>query len=398
MDYIAKKYFKLHLISTRPELQLIVSCAKVAIQKEQVNKIQNLLQQNIDWEYFLITANLHKVLPLVYVNLVNLFSEYVPNNILNQLQKFVQTKTQRNLYLVRELFTLTNIFESNGISAIPYKGIVLSAAVYGDLALRQFVDLDFLVPTEEYLKAQELLMSEGYKPPPQNNVNWERSFVHAKKQIGVDLHQGLTPDYLPVYIDFEGLWQRLEPVLIGGIEFKTFAPEDLLIVLCIQLAKDAQWTAEVLIKVCDIAELIRVYQNLNWDLVWERCVKLGTKSILLFSLFVVKELLETSLPDSILQKMAADNIAKKAAQQVCEEFFMRSEQSFREKTYKERTFLRKLARERWQDKVRYFVKTALTPNELDFAFLSLPQQLSLLYYFLRPIRLMAKLFSNGLKK
>ncbi len=398
MDYISKKYFKLHLISTRPELQLIVSCAKVEIQKEQVNKIQSLLQQNIDWEYFLITANLHKVLPLVYVNLVNFFSEYVPNNILNQLQKFVQTKTQRNLYLVRELFTLTNIFESNGISAIPYKGIVLSAAVYGDLALRQFVDLDFLVPTEEYLKAQELLMSEGYKPPPQNNVNWERSFVHAKKQIGVDLHQGLTPDYLPVYIDFEGLWQRLEPVLIGGIEFKTFAPEDLLIVLCIQLAKDAQWTAEVLIKVCDIAELIRVYQNLNWDLVWERCVKLGTKSILLFSLFVVKELLETSLPDSILQKMAADNIAKKAAQQVCEEFFMRSEQSFREKTYKERTFLRKLARERWQDKVRYFVKTALTPNELDFAFLSLPQQLSLLYYFLRPIRLMAKLFSNGLKK
>ncbi len=398
MDYISKKYFKLHLISTRPELQLIVSCAKVEIQKEQVNKIQSLLQQNIDWEYFLITANLHKVLPLVYVNLVNLFSEYVPNNILNQLQKFVQTKTQRNLYLVRELFTLTNIFESNGISAIPYKGIVLSAAVYGDLALRQFVDLDFLVPTEEYLKAQELLMSEGYKPPPQNNVNWERSFVHAKKQIGVDLHQGLTPDYLPVHIDFEGLWQRLEPVLIGGIEFKTFAPEDLLIVLCIQLAKDAQWTAEVLIKVCDIAELIRVYQNLNWDLVWERCVKLGTKSILLFSLFVVKELLETSLPDSILQKMAADNIAKKAAQQVCEEFFMRSEQSFREKTYKERTFLRKLARERWQDKVRYFVKTALTPNELDFAFLSLPQQLSLLYYFLRPIRLMAKLFSNGLKK
>ncbi|MDJ0649126.1 MAG: nucleotidyltransferase family protein [Xenococcaceae cyanobacterium MO_188.B19] len=398
MDYISKKYFKLHLISTRPELQLIVSCAKVEIQKEQVNKIQSLLQQNIDWEYFLITANLHKVLPLVYVNLVNLFSEYVPNNILNQLQKFVQTKTQRNLYLVRELFTLTNIFESNGISAIPYKGIVLSAAVYGDLALRQFVDLDFLVPTKEYLKAQELLMSEGYKPPPQNNVNWERSFVHAKKQIGVDLHQGLTPDYLPVYIDFEGLWQRLEPVLIGGIEFKTFAPEDLLIVLCIQLAKDAQWTAEVLIKVCDIAELIRVYQNLNWDLVWERCVKLGTKSILLFSLFVVKELLETSLPDSILQKMAADNIAKKAAQQVCEEFFMRSEQSFREKTYKERTFLRKLARERWQDKVRYFVKTALTPNELDFAFLSLPQQLSLLYYFLRPIRLMAKLFSNGLKK
>lgn len=398
VEIYIKKYFKLHLISTRPELQLIVCCAKVEIPKEEINKIQTLLQQKINWEYLLITAKLHKVLPLIYVNLKNLFSDYIPKNILPQLQIFVLTKTQRNLYLVKELSNLIDVFESNGISAIPYKGLVLAAAVYGDLALRQFVDLDFLVPTEEYLKAQEILTAEGYKPPPQKNVNWERSFVHTKKQIGVDLHQGLTPDYLPVYIDFPGLWQRLEPVSVGGIEFKSFSPEDLLIVLSIQLAKDAQWTAEVLIKVCDIAELIRVYQNINWDLVWQRCTKLGTKRILLFSLFVVSEMLAVKLPDSIWQKMQADNIAKKAANQVCEEFFMRSEQSFKEKTYQERIFLRKLARERWQDKIKYFLKVAFTPNEQDFTFVLLPRQAFLLYYFVRPIRLLVKFLGNFLKK
>lgn len=385
------------MIFSRPELELILCCAKVRLNPNKIDRIKSLLQQDIDWEYLITTAKLHKVLPLIYLNLIKYFPEYVPQNILNQLQEFIQAKTRRNLYLVRELFTLTNIFESNNISAIPYKGLVLAAAVYGDLSLRQFVDLDFLVSRQEYLKTQELLIAEGYNPPPQNNVDWERSFVHAKKQIGVDLHQGLTPDYLPIHINFSGLWQRLESVSVGGVEFKTFSPEDLLIVLCIQLAKDSQWTAEVLIKVCDISELIFTYENIDWDLVWQRCIKLGTKRILLFSLYVVHEMLDTKVPDSMGQKMQKDNVAKKAALQVCEEFFLRSEESFKEKTYQERIILRKLARERWQDKVPYFLEVTFIPNEQDFSFFSFPKQLFWLYYLLKPIRLIFNLFKNNSK-
>ncbi len=385
------------MIFSRPELELILCCAKVKLNPNKIERIKNLLQQDIDWEYLITTAKLHKVLPLIYLNLIKHFSEYVPKNIINQLREFIQAKTRRNLYLVRELFTLTNIFELNNISAIPYKGLVLAAAVYGDLSLRQFVDLDFLVSRQEYLKTQELLIAEGYNPPSQNNVDWERSFVHAKKQIGVDLHQGLTPDYLPIHIDFSGLWQRLESVSVGGVEFKSFSPEDLLIVLCIQLAKDSQWTAEVLIKVCDIAELIFTYENIDWDLVWQRCIKLGTKRIVLFSLYVVHEMLDTKVPDSMGQKMQKDNVAKKAALQVCEEFFLRSEESFKEKTYQERIILRKLARERWQDKVPYFLEVTFIPNEQDFSFFSFPKQLFWLYYLLKPIRLIFHLFKNTSK-
>ena len=382
------------MIYTKTELQLIICCARTELNEAWVERIKFLLKQNIDWNYLITIAKLHKVAPLVSVNIINTLPEAIPQNVLQKLQSNVRAVTKKNLYLVRELVTLTNLFESNNIPAIPYKGPTLAARLYKDISLRQFVDLDFLVPKQKYLEAQKLLIDSGYKPPLQNDVVWERNFVHSQKKIGVDLHQGLTPDYMPVRIDFEGLWQRLKPVSIGGIEAKSFAAEDLLIVLCIQLAKDSQWTAEVLSKVCDIAELLWTDRDLDWDLVWHRCTKLGTRRILLFALYTANQMLDAELPNLIAQKIEVEPVAKKAAQIVCKEFFLRSPESFAERTYTERIYLRKLARERWQDKVSYFVKTAFIPNENEFTLFPLPQQFFFLYYLVRPVRLIWKFLKN----
>ena len=372
------------MIFSRPELELILNCAKVKISDAEFKNIKNILQQSIDWQYLITTAKNHKVAPLIYLNFTKFFSQDIPPEVLKQLQKFVLAKTKKNLYFVKELVTVTNIFESHNISVIPYKGLILAAAVYGDISLRQFVDLDFLVPTHQYLKAQNLLIAEGYISPPQTNVDWEHSFVHPQKQIGIDLHQGLTPAYLPFHINFLELWQRLETVSIGGIQVKSFSSEDLLILLCVQLAKDAQWTAEVLIKVCDIAELIRARPDINWDIVWQRCHNLGTKRILLFSLLIVNKLLNTKLPDLMTKKMREDKVAKEAARQVCQNFFSRSEKSFEEKTYQERIFLRKLAEELWKNKFRYFFKIIFTRKEQYFSPVYLPKSLFFIYYLLKP--------------
>ena len=385
------------MIFSRPELELILHCAKVKIPNAELKNIQDILQQSIDWQYLITTAKHHKVAPLIYLNFTKFFSKDIPPEVIAQLQKFVLAKTKKNLYFVKELTTVINIFESHKISVIPYKGLILAAAVYGDISLRQFVDLDFLVPTHQYLKAQSLLIAEGYISPPQTNVDWEHSFVHPQKQIGIDLHQGLTPAYLPFQINFLELWQRLETVSIGGIEVESFSSEDLLILLCVQLAKDAQWTAEVLIKVCDIAELIRVRSDISWNVVWQRCHKSGTKRIVLFSLIIVEKLLKTEIPDIVQQKMYADSVAREAAERVCEEFFSRSEKSFKEKTYQERIFLRKLAKELWQNKYQHFFKTIFTHKQQDFSPVYLPINLFFMYYLLKPSIFVYKFFSRTLK-
>ncbi|MEO0846767.1 MAG: nucleotidyltransferase family protein [Cyanobacteria bacterium J06648_1] len=377
----------------RPELELILCCAKTTLSSDDLQRIKTLIQQDLDWDYFVTTSRLQKVIPLMYLNLAQIaqaIPNAVPPDTLQRLQAYVQAITRSNLLFVRELLTLTKLFASHNVAAIPYKGIVLAADLYGDLALRQFVDLDFLVSRTEYSQAQALLRKEGYYTPPQNQVDWECSFAHPERKIGVDLHQGITPAYFPFYIDFPRLWQRLRPVSVCGITINSFSPEDLLIILCVQLAKDSQWTAEVLLKVCDLAELLRVYPDLNWNFVGRQCSKLGTKRVLLFALGVAAQLLQTPIPEQIKRQIKNDIIVQTSIKQVCSEFFQRSEKSFLDRTYVERPYLIKLARERWQDKIRYFITTAVSPNKEDLSFVSLPPQLSFLYYLLRPVRLLLK--------
>ncbi|MEM6612317.1 MAG: nucleotidyltransferase family protein [Cyanobacteria bacterium P01_C01_bin.72] len=376
-----------------PELELILVCAKTKLNSDELQRLKILIQQDLDWSYFMTTARLQKVIPLMYLNLARIAHvepKALPPDVLSRLRNYAQAIARSNLLFVRELNSLTELFASQNIAVIPYKGLILAADLYGDLALRQFVDLDFLVSRSEYAQAQALLIQQGYYAPPQNQVDWECSFAHPQRKIGVDLHQGITPSYFPFYIDFPGLWQRLKPVSISGITINSFSPEDLLIILCVQLAKDSQWTAEVLLKVCDIAELLRAYPELNWDFIHQQCAKLGTRRILLFGLGVSAQLLQAQIPEPVQRQIKSDIIVTTSVNQVCSEFFQRSEQSFRDRTYVERPYLIKLARERWQDKVSYFTTTTFSPNQEDLAFVSLPPQLSFLYYLLRPVRLLLK--------
>ena len=67
------------------------------------------------------------------------------------MQRFneaTERTTMSNLYLTQEMLKLLSAFRKKGIPAIPYKGPVLAQAVYGNVGLRQFGDLDITVPED----------------------------------------------------------------------------------------------------------------------------------------------------------------------------------------------------------------------------------------------------------
>ena len=80
---------------------------------------------------------------------------------LDQLRDDFNDNSRRNLFLTRELLNLLTLFETHQIPAIPFKGPVLAASVYGNLALRQFSDLDLIIHKQHVAKARELLVSAG---------------------------------------------------------------------------------------------------------------------------------------------------------------------------------------------------------------------------------------------
>jgi len=66
------------------------------------------------------------------------------------------------------------------LAFIPYKGPTLALAVYGNLALREFTDLDILVQTQNVRQAAELLKDRGYQGQFQLGSAQEADFLYHK--------------------------------------------------------------------------------------------------------------------------------------------------------------------------------------------------------------------------
>jgi Uncharacterised nucleotidyltransferase len=341
-------------------------------------------------------------MPLLFWQLDAISPETMPSDILDELGAYFRANNIRNLSLRRELLRLLREFETRGIPVIPYKGPILAALAYGNLALREFGDLDVLVRTQDVLRAKELLASFGYRPAYRLTRAQEAAYIRYGDQYPyvrdhdgsvVELHWGFASRAFSFLLGTERPWWHLERIPFGGSTVSSFSPEDLLLILRVHgsmhLWECLQW-------VCDVAELIHVRGQMDWGRLMERATALGCRRALLLGLSLADELLGTRMPEEVAQWLRADPVAKTLAAQV-------SEWLFREATgshglLEECLFqpFHVMVLERLQDKVRYCARQITVPSIQDYAFLPLPAHLFPAYHLLRPVRLTGKLVRRSL--
>jgi hypothetical protein len=152
-------------------------------------------------------------------------------------------------------------------------------------------------------------------------LGWQQSFIDKGHRVHIDLHQGITPWYFPCPLNFAELWQRLESVSLAGTTVVNLSSEDLLIILCVQLARDFWVKREQLIKICDIAELIQARPTLNWEYLIEQVNQLGCRRMLFLGLSLARQLWNVTLPQDILLQIEADLGVRVLASQSCDRLF-----------------------------------------------------------------------------
>jgi hypothetical protein len=378
------------IINIRPEQELLICCARTSLEQEKTRQIRSIIQKNIDWSFLIQTALEHGIVYLLYQSLKKTCSDSVPSDVLNQLRDYSIANTIRNISLTEELFQILKIFESHNIPAIPYKGPVLAASVYGDIALRQYTDLDIIIHEKDVLKVEELLISRGYSPEFRLNGEQGRFFIrlqrdckffHNNGKFITEIQWGITQRYFPKIFDAEQLWERLEPVSINGKNTKTFSSEDMILILCLHGYYHC-W--ERLVWICDLAEFIRVHQNMDWKRIMEKAHTGGYERILLLGLLLSNDILDSSIPEDVLQKTQIDSTVKSLAGHISKLLF--AEEDLSKKAFKYFLLQINIWR-RLGDKIRYFVGRVTTPNEADWSAIHLPEHLSFLYYLVRPARL-----------
>ena len=379
----------------QPEIEILLCCTNIDTDTAKPQRIKSLLQKDIDWNYLQQKAFQHGVFLLLYQNLVKYYPESIPKKIQLQLQEYCQIKSAQNLFLSKKLCQIIKLFENNNIKVIPFKGAVLAASAYQNLTKREFCDIDLIIKQEDFSRVQDILTSQGYQPRSELQP-WGQDFISKDDGIHLDIHWQLAPFCFPYRVDFEQLWQRCGTVSILNQQVNNLSPEDSLLILCLQIVKDAHHRQEKLKQIYDIAQLIK-NRNLDWKVVIKQAQQLGSERLVLFGLGIANKLLQVEIPSQLQQKIAGDWIVNLYLERVVKQLFTKEEKQdiLRALILLEPSnFLGKHNRYLFGYSINYIFK----PNDRDLKYVSLPRFLYILYYLVRPIRLGLKFLNPYLSR
>jgi hypothetical protein len=376
-----------------PEKQLLLCCARTRVQPEVAEQIHKLIAQPLDWPYLLSEATENSITPLLEEQLCAVVPGAIPPEYSAQLKNASRANTVRCLFMTAELNKIFELFESQGIQSIPYKGPVLAQQAYGDITLREFEDLDIILRQHDLPRAHEIMLSLGYEAKfpwilspgaAASLVPGEYNYRAVERRIMVELHTEMTLRHFPVIPSLDDFSQRLVKVELNGRAVQTFRPEDALPILCIHGSKDF-W--ERISWVADISELVQAHPQLDWDAVRRRAGSLKGQRMLHLGLTLAARLLDAPMPQEVLQAATADAVVATVAREV--EKRLLSRELLPLDAAGRFHFRRRLvpgAVAGW----RYAIRLAVVPAEEDWMMVRLPALLAPLYIALRPLRLLRK--------
>lgn len=373
------------MATDRPEHQLLRLSVTRRFAPAGDAELAELLAGPLDWTYVLDAAHRQQILPLLDDCLSAVGSRAVPPASLKALGQRVVMIRARNRQLALELARLHRAAAAAGIRLLSFKGPVLAVTLYGDLALRQFGDLDLLVDRASSPRAEELLAALGYRRT--RDFGFEASFVNSAARIAVDLHRAIGPDNFPVSASFDGLWERRQNVALEGGCAETLSTPDVLIAICIEAVRDARQGKVKLAKMSDLVHALRATSDVEWKQVQADVRRLGLRRVLWFGI---------QLAAAVLQMPASRDAGLDEAPSRLTPFLREAEtRVFRAPgtpppTQRHGDRFHFLLRERWRDKLlpyAFRVRRLVAPNVHDRRVLALPAPLSPLYYLVRPVRL-----------
>lgn len=379
-------------MSTRKEIELLLCCARLRLDASKRERARELLGGDLDWDFLFVMSMRHGLMPLLYRHLSEEFSDAVPAAQLKKFCEHYRHNAARNLYLTGELFRILKRFEQQGIEAIPYKGPALAVSAYGDIALRQFIDLDVLVRPRDVRRASELLIEQGYESHFNIDERQEAAFLRLsyvqlftrdEGRSAVELHWTIAPRFFSFPVKTEHLLERAGTITLAGTQAHAPATEDLILMLAVHGAKDL-W--ERLEWVTSIAELC-MQREIDWSYLFKQASSLGGRRMLLLALFLAHKLLDTPLPEDVWRKVKAEPTTETLGAEVRRRLFHEGES---DASLRNKISFHLRTKENLRDRVRYCTLFALTTTPVDWALAPLPPALSFVYYVLRPFRLAKK--------
>lgn len=377
-------------------------CSSTIQHTSHAERIREILQQPLNWDHVFQVAWRNGLMPLLSWNLLKKYSDALPANIREFLSVFLLKHTHKNLFLTQKLIEIVNMLTRNGIPVLPFKGTALAQQAYGNLSLRDYLDLDVLVQPKHFDRAVTILAELGYIPGEKSSwVKRKSRFFTRDKDIRllssdgnvcIELHWKLSGAHFALPVEMDLLWNRMETIELGGVKLNGLSFMDLFVYLCLHGSRHG-W--EKFSWLCDLHELILATEKsgikIDWVSVQNHASSHGCEKVLDLGLFLVHDFFGLQTNQAHVDGSKNDIEFSSIARDLRSKVFM---ESGRHNEIGDWYMYHLALKERWSDRMRvhlfyliWYFKIMFTPNELDQEAFRLPASFYPLYYLLRPIRL-----------
>jgi hypothetical protein len=292
-----------------PAVELLLQCAR---RRADSDAICALAKGGIDWPAFLSATKRHDLESLAFWRLQQYSPEIMPCEIFDELNQHFRRNTDRNLYMTGELFRIIETLVRGGVPVAAFKGPVFAWSIYETPGVREYLDLDLLVHPGDVYRAKNLLRELGYRSdvplPDEAELQFFKNggqlvLVRDAPSVILDLHWDLAPRSMGLRLGSEALWPQLIPTTIAGRPVLSFDPNDQLMLSALHAGKHG-WTT--IAWLADIDAIIET-QPLDWDRVLATAQKNRLSRALFLGLRLSCNLLKTTLPSEVMEKIWGDS-------------------------------------------------------------------------------------------
>ena len=380
--------------SAHPEFDLLVTCCTATWGRVERSRIRHLLCSPLDWNKLLSLAEHHGLVPSLFQSLAG-FSHLVPAQNFAALRLRCQQNACRALWFTQELTRILDRMQWGGLGVLAHKGPALASLLYGDVAQRQFNDLDLLVCARDVSGAKAILASLGYQSDTEFSSAEESALLksgyehvfhspHGKNLL--ELQWQILPRFYAVDFDMEKLFARSKEVQLADQSCRTLSLEDLLLALCVHAAKHG-WTQLSWLR--DITQLART-PGVDWGYIAREAVHLGIRRIVAVNVTLCRELYGPSAlgpaPSARISWMGDDQTSSLA-----EEILTALRNGIVRETSSVAYFRWTMRlRERRRDRARFLWRLSSTPSIAEWKTVKLPSPLFPLYRLVRVFRLASR--------
>lgn len=392
------------------ENNLLLCCIQTETSENKSARIRKLLTLSLNWEEVLDSALWHGIAPLLYHKLKAIeVSELIPQEVMAELKNAHYGNMASNMYFYSELGRVLDAFNERGINLIVLKGAALAQTVYDNIALRPMSDIDLLVKKDDLPYAERIMSELGYLFEGDKSPDWYRenhfhiSYFHPIMSILVEIHWHIGRKAHPSQIAItdtgviERWWERAQTLNISGKKTLVLCPDDLLFHLSLHFFKHrfisggfkGSFTSRgALIQLSDIFQILKHYKNeFNWARLRREAEESGITSLITSTLYIVREITDCddSIFDDVLSLFKPQSFDKELVKLIKKRVLVIEDSV-------PSSFLQSLAADKFQNKVKYLLKTVFPHREVLSKRYSLPLSSKKLYfyYLIRPFSLLLK--------